>query len=242
MKSRHGFTLIELLVVIAIIAILAAILFPVFAKAREKAKGITCVSNAKQLATAVIMYNSDSDGVYATCDETWWDSTNASNWWNGKLLPYIKNKGIFMCPSVPNQLSSQSYDISYYGNGGQWGFCSNWFLRDGYPVGYGILTTESMVREPAKYALLWCANPGKTWGGIQTQFYPAAFRGKHNDGETFAFGDGHAKVLNTSNIRAAGGPSYTMPPDVATPSEAVAWTCPFYPDHFPFPGFPFTNF
>src|SRR5205085_2690152 len=64
MKGRNGFTLIELLVVIAIIAILAAILFPVFAQAREKARGITCVSNEKQLALGVLMYIQDYDETF----------------------------------------------------------------------------------------------------------------------------------------------------------------------------------
>ena len=62
-KLRQGFTLIELLVVIAIIAILAAILFPVFARAREKARSIACLSNNKQIATALMMYCQDNDGA-----------------------------------------------------------------------------------------------------------------------------------------------------------------------------------
>ena len=70
MKSRKGFTLIELLVVIAIIAILAAILFPVFSKAREKARQTSCLSNVKQMTLAVMMYNEDYDGVYVLA----WDA------------------------------------------------------------------------------------------------------------------------------------------------------------------------
>src|SRR4051794_25612458 len=62
--ARRGFTLIELLVVIAIIAILAAILFPVFAQAREKARQTTCLSNLRQLASGMTMYSQDSDGLF----------------------------------------------------------------------------------------------------------------------------------------------------------------------------------
>jgi prepilin-type N-terminal cleavage/methylation domain-containing protein/prepilin-type processing-associated H-X9-DG protein len=110
MRLRRGFTLIELLVVIAIIAILAAILFPVFAQAREKARAISCLSNAKEIGTAVLMYAQDYDeGVVP-----WVDCGTAcgvqvrprhDRLWTGHLQPYIKNggdigpTGVFRCPS-----------------------------------------------------------------------------------------------------------------------------------------------
>ncbi len=88
--KRRGFTLIELLVVIAIIAILAAILFPVFAQARDKARQTACLSNARQIGTATLMYTQDYD-------ETW----PSSHWGIYFLLvqPYAKNKEIWRCPS-----------------------------------------------------------------------------------------------------------------------------------------------
>jgi len=93
---RKGFTLIELLVVIAIIAILAAILFPVFAKAREKARQTSCLSNSKQFALGIMMYAQDYD-------ETMPPSTNF-NGVNGmtladSVMPYVKNSQIMKCPS-----------------------------------------------------------------------------------------------------------------------------------------------
>jgi prepilin-type N-terminal cleavage/methylation domain-containing protein/prepilin-type processing-associated H-X9-DG protein len=114
-----GFTLIELLVVIAIIAILAAILFPVFAQAREKARAITCLSNEKQIGTAILMYAQDYDEAvvpWVSCCRTTATYTPAYDLevqdrvWTGKLQPYIKNglgwgvsgqapKGAFACPS-----------------------------------------------------------------------------------------------------------------------------------------------
>jgi prepilin-type N-terminal cleavage/methylation domain-containing protein/prepilin-type processing-associated H-X9-DG protein len=99
--AHRGFTLIELLVVIAIIAILAAILFPVFAQAREKARGISCLSNAKQVGVAGAMYTQDYDEMVmpawllysaAPLDEPLWPRT---------LQPYIKNTQLFTCPSSP---------------------------------------------------------------------------------------------------------------------------------------------
>src|SRR3982074_603449 len=92
--KRRGFTLIELLVVIAIIALLAAILFPVFAQAREKARSISCLSNLKQLGTANMMYAQDYDESFTYgCRNGWWMNT-----WFVNLQPYIKNVQMLRCP------------------------------------------------------------------------------------------------------------------------------------------------
>ncbi len=106
MKQKKGFTLIELLVVIAIIAILAAILFPVFAKAREKARQSSCASNLKQIGLAVMSYKQDYDETYPlSFPATGPGGTRASScgtnafWWMDLLVPYTKNEQIFHCPS-----------------------------------------------------------------------------------------------------------------------------------------------
>jgi prepilin-type N-terminal cleavage/methylation domain-containing protein/prepilin-type processing-associated H-X9-DG protein len=106
---RRGFTLIELLVVIAIIAILAAILFPVFAQAREKARSASCLSNLKQMGLAWMMYAQDYDERFPTSDGggAWNDCAIMKNkgsyggWIGNLLLPYAKNVNIFTCPSNP---------------------------------------------------------------------------------------------------------------------------------------------
>jgi prepilin-type N-terminal cleavage/methylation domain-containing protein/prepilin-type processing-associated H-X9-DG protein len=114
--NKKAFTLIELLVVIAIIAILAAILFPVFAQAREKARQASCLSNAKQLGLAVIMYTQDYDETYPyACPNGWWQFT-----WELNVQPYIKNIQVFRCPSdsTAQQTTDQNgatYDISWAG-------------------------------------------------------------------------------------------------------------------------------
>lgn len=105
LNSKRGFTLIELLVVIAIIAILAAILFPVFAQAREKARAISCISNLRQLGTAAKMYEQDYDEtVISEHLESWsgndekGNPNDYKNYWTYYIQPYIKNWQITGCP------------------------------------------------------------------------------------------------------------------------------------------------
>jgi len=97
--KRRGFTLIELLVVIAIIAILAAILFPVFARAREQARKTSCLSNCKQLGTAHMMYAQDYDEVLVPVATGVCPGPDAYGWAD-LCYPYIKNEKVFDCPSA----------------------------------------------------------------------------------------------------------------------------------------------
>ncbi len=124
-KGRSGFTLIELLVVIAIIAILAAILFPVFAKAREKARQSSCASNAKQVGLALLGYTSDYDEKYPpTVGVATVGTTNYPANWGMEYAPaqnvivpsivgsFIKNRQIFNCPSGPRPVTVQATGVT----------------------------------------------------------------------------------------------------------------------------------
>jgi prepilin-type N-terminal cleavage/methylation domain-containing protein len=100
--GRKGFTLIELLVIIAIIAILSAILFPVFAQVREKARQTTCLSNLKQIGLGITQYTQDYDEVmppaWQSSDGHWDDNLYAR--WSDLIFPYIKSGGVFNCPDM----------------------------------------------------------------------------------------------------------------------------------------------
>lgn len=128
-RSRSGFTLIELLVVIAIIAILAAILFPVFAQAREAARKSTCQSNLKQIGSGLMMYVQDYDETFPPVRGA---NTAAFMDWRQSIYPYTKNVGIFLCPS-----NSANGRNPYVGD------CQTVTLAPGVPqvyVSYGFAT------------------------------------------------------------------------------------------------------
>jgi prepilin-type N-terminal cleavage/methylation domain-containing protein/prepilin-type processing-associated H-X9-DG protein len=125
LSKNKGFTLIELLVVIAIIAILAAILFPVFAKAREKARQTACLSNMKQLGLGLMQYVSDYDGVYPLSYYYPNGTSGATGYchWSAMIAPYTKSNQLFVCNSDPNKgvLPTNTFDyqvpnLSYLGN------------------------------------------------------------------------------------------------------------------------------
>jgi len=150
MNRRTGFTLIELLVVIAIIAILAAILFPVFAQAREKARTISCLSNTKQIGLACMMYVQDYDETFFSnpwpgdcADDGYWAGAQAGQpqeSWAVDIYPYVKNSQLFKCPSFTGATYIASYALWTCGQAtGAGGFnggnTSTWIIPE---VDYGI--------------------------------------------------------------------------------------------------------
>jgi prepilin-type N-terminal cleavage/methylation domain-containing protein/prepilin-type processing-associated H-X9-DG protein len=144
--NRKAFTLIELLVVIAIIAILAAILFPVFAQAKAAAKRVADVSNNKQITLGMIMYAGDyDDTVPPVMQGNWAWERYQIILWKDAVLPYIKNGGLYYAPGQP------PFTLSQQGNGGV-------FSSPMYPYGWGVNadngdTGDSSTRFPVAYAL-----------------------------------------------------------------------------------------
>ncbi len=133
MNRRRAFTLIELLVVIAIIAILASILFPVFARAREAARKTTCISNLKQIGTALMMYTQDYDEVYAICNQeadrmprqqphSWLGSAGRFPHLADVVGPYTKNEGMFRCPTLNRSIVRGSNNWINNDSGGSYDY------------------------------------------------------------------------------------------------------------------------
>lgn len=114
MQRNRAFTLIELLVVIAIIAILAAILFPVFAQARAKARQTACLSNMKQIGTAVMMYVQDYDEVYPPSQVPLSPPAPANSVmsWPTLIFPYVKSEGVFVCPDGETGVKSVTLTVN----------------------------------------------------------------------------------------------------------------------------------
>jgi len=209
---KRGFTLIELLVVIAIIAILAAILFPVFARAREKARQTNCLSNVKQIALAAMMYAQDYDETMPSTAIRWsaggeFNATYAT--WIDLISPYTKNLQMYVCPSkgsagtMTGRLSGTTIINAING-----GYTANQCF--GYNTG-GV--AMAALERPAEIIYLsegvyWCTRPH--WWEANYRLDP-----RHNDGANNAFADGHAKWLGTTEVKKraywyfSGGYNYT---------------------------------
>ncbi len=225
---KRGFTLIELLVVIAIIAILAAILFPVFARAREKARQTSCLSNLKQMGLAMLMYAQDYDEVFVGMSGgailptpvvpgnttfNYHPSYGYFNCWSNLIYPYINNVQIFLCPSTTWSCYQVAYGLPSYGAN----------PAGGYVTMFGTPgPSQGDIKRPSEILMITEKGGG---GGCQyllsTQYY--ACRRSHNDGGNIAFFDGHSKWLKfeAGNINhpgwaAANSAGYSIHPPLAT--------------------------
>ncbi len=252
LQRRRGFTLIELLVVIAIIAILAAILFPVFAKAREKARQISCLSNVKQLSLGYIQYMSDSDGVTPLASDgpsgdmakasgpgwmyykTFTNATNTSVFdpIKGSLYSYVKSTQVYVCPDdalgAKNGINGGSGD-SYASNA-----CIN--VHDS-TIEPRPGKNEAVFDNPSAVMMLGeeSANLSSTDSGTTNDAYlyapdkstnpdthPDQSSTRHTNGSNFSYMDGHAKWTINPN-----GNYYVIASGVPGATPANFGTAPY---------------
>lgn len=183
-----GFTLIELLVVIAIIAILAAILFPVFARARENARRTSCMSNLKQIGTATMMYLQDYDETYPV---EYWSANGPGSYrlpdgrtfrgyapWPLQLYPYIKSTQVFVCPSTSLPAFAQGTEWPYTDNGSD-PYVNEWGAP--LPMSYGINSWISYGERAIKLAEINL--PAETyWVADINVNFPIGFDGTEDGG------------------------------------------------------------
>lgn len=197
---RRGFTLIELLVVIAIIAILASILFPVFSRAREKARQASCASNLKQIALAAIMYSQDYDEMYPAAD-------NGVYTWRIMLMPYIRNVQIFQCPSYKQAAGNNPFDGTTIPDLNlNAGYAMNVVHYAAGPPTPPAGVSDSMVYDAASVITFTdfndaytIANPG---GDNALGWHRTDDGGKrHNGGANYAFYDGHVKFMRPTAVK-----------------------------------------
>jgi prepilin-type N-terminal cleavage/methylation domain-containing protein/prepilin-type processing-associated H-X9-DG protein len=221
-RRRRAFTLIELLVVIAIIAILAAILFPVFAKAREKARQTSCLSNCKQMALALHQYVSDYDDTFPQWCQ-FWGSTgwNYPSYWMAKLDPYMKggkvdntrHTGVWECPSADTWTVGSPPRIRHYGMQMlmYYNDINNRYYGDSRAASAEGALIMATIDTPAECIFAGeCGNAGRlslpTWGNWYLPYGVTAKQSdweqptRHLDGSNYVFCDGHAKVMKQSVV------------------------------------------
>jgi len=250
--KTKAFTLIELLVVIAIIAILAAILFPVFAKVREKARQTSCASNEKQIGLGIIQYVEDNDETYpVNSSVNFW-----SNGWAVGVYPYVKSTGVFKCPDDSTTATAPNVPISY---------AINWNLVNTTLQGGSNIVAEkiSVQNAPASTVLafevqgqsfnptglvsndtspagtmdqgFWGGRLGNNSGQYATGSDPIkainniSGGGVHTGGANYLACDGHVKYLKSARISGggtAGAPGNPeQPASGGNPMPAAGTSC-----------------
>ncbi|NPV49462.1 MAG: DUF1559 domain-containing protein [Armatimonadetes bacterium] len=207
MNARRGFTLIELLVVIAIIAILAAILFPVFAKAREKARQTSCLSNIRQIGLAIVMYAQDYDerapNMPCGCNYV----PGKAHCWYTPLQAYIKNTQATVCPSIATagrnvpcgaEIATMTYGLNLgirnTPNLGAWKTPADQLMV----AETGSIGSNGLLDESGFFSNCGGESYSENWPSTCPWRLIWRARDRHNGGLNVAFFDGHAKWIKLS--------------------------------------------
>jgi len=230
-NNRRAFTLIELLVVIAIIAILAAILFPVFAQAKAAGKKAAAISNTKQITLGALMYIDANDGLLLPrydADGTQPTLPDTANIWTNVVQPYVKNEGIFSDPAAPAQayggiwVDNPPADPTKLGRGwpsiGENATMRGWYWTGGGGSGVDLrVTTENMYNDVARVVMFGSSVNGATASGFRGYLFRndalnipgLSISDRHQNGTVLGMLDGHAKVFKTVALMGNPSASYT---------------------------------
>jgi prepilin-type N-terminal cleavage/methylation domain-containing protein/prepilin-type processing-associated H-X9-DG protein len=200
--NRRAFTLIELLVVVAIIGILAAILFPVFARARENARRASCQSNVKQILLGIMQYTQDHDERYMPMY-----TTSPSEYWPQMVAPYLKSTQIYNCPSATGAPYSAITNLfPYYGINTQLFECNgvSTCSPKGIPLSFVEKPSETVLMTDSEDLVNKKGNPRVNPQGFSTisaynapSCYPQY---RHLDTTTVGFFDGHVKAMRKTDL------------------------------------------
>jgi prepilin-type N-terminal cleavage/methylation domain-containing protein/prepilin-type processing-associated H-X9-DG protein len=197
----RGFTLIEILVVLAIITVLAALLFPAFAKAREGARRTNCASNLKQITTASQLYLQDSDRRYPPFP----DEDDGNSGWAWELRSYLQSDQIFQCPSEP--LSADAVNSDGLLIGGFTDYWMNYNLERKFEGRLQFPANTIVFGDGKGDAINYSLpSPEENFGPWKPD---EDYAKRHFEGSNYAFADGHVKWLQPSQISLTDNPTGT---------------------------------